>query len=278
MGKVNIRQTVGDSSAASDGQQQVRLFLDTEFFTFKGIPQLLSIALVSEAGQFIYMELPADERRALAPSRMNKFLKEQVLPQFDRIPEASTPTKDMPTRLLDWLGSLNASTTEVVYDYSTDYLLLERLLAAMPAPPATKLIPVHVGYALADPTGQAEAELMWQRVEAGFGIQRHHALADAMALVGRFRAIHGDPPQAVTHANSANMDGVQVLEVEAVVSVVLEEFELVHAETSQGVTLSIGEGTPGVHWTSLQVGQRLLCTAQFGAGTRVLHAKLVPPD
>ena len=278
MGQGNIRHTVSDSNAASDGQQQVRLFLDTEFSTFKGIPRLLSIALVSEAGQFIYMELPADELRALAPSRMNKFLKEQVLPQFGRIPEAPTPTKDMPTRLLDWLGSLNAGTTEVVYDYSTDYLLLEQLLAAMPAPPETKLIPVHVGYALADPTGQAEAELMWQRVEAGFGIKRHHALADAMALVGRFRAIHGDPPQAVTHANSANTDGVQVLEVEAVVSVVLEEFELVHAETSQGVTLSIGEGTPGVHWTNLQVGQRLLCTAQFGAGTRVLHAKLVPPD
>ena len=202
MGKLIDGLKVGAGQATPYGHRQRRLFLDTEFFTFKGVHRLLSFALVSETGPFIYMELVLGELQAVPSSRLNKFLKEQVLSQFGRVPESALPARDMPARLSDWLGSLNAGTVEVVYDYSVDYLLLEQLLAAMTAPPATRLIPVHVGYALSDPAGQAEAELTWQWVEDCFGIRRHHALADAMALGGRFLAIHGDPPKSGANRGS----------------------------------------------------------------------------
>lgn len=168
----------------------VRLFLDTEFTTIKGAPRLLSIGLISEAGELKYMEVAPDELRSIPSRRLTKFLRHEVLPQFGRIADSAVKVTDMPRQLFNWLNSLGADVVEVIYDFSTDYLLLEQLLGAMTELPAVHLIPVHFGYALSDPDGQAEAELSWQQTAMSLGIHRHHALADAMALSARYRAVH----------------------------------------------------------------------------------------
>lgn len=64
--------------------------------------------------------------------------------------------------------------------------------------------------------------------------------------------------------------------VEATVSVVLPEFELVKLELGNGDTLSIGKRTQGVDWRALKVGQRLLCLVEGEHATRVLRAELIP--
>lgn len=63
--------------------------------------------------------------------------------------------------------------------------------------------------------------------------------------------------------------------VEATVSVVLPEFELVKLELGNGDTLSIGKRTEGVDWRALNVGQRLLCLVEGEHATRVLRAELI---
>lgn len=64
--------------------------------------------------------------------------------------------------------------------------------------------------------------------------------------------------------------------VEATVSVVLPEFELVKLELGNGDTLSITKRTDGVDWRALKVGQRLLCLVEGEHATRVLRAELIP--
>ena len=64
--------------------------------------------------------------------------------------------------------------------------------------------------------------------------------------------------------------------VEATVSVVLPEFELVRLEVGNGDTLSIGKRAEGVDWRELKVGQRLLCLVQGEYATRVLRAEPIP--
>ena len=65
--------------------------------------------------------------------------------------------------------------------------------------------------------------------------------------------------------------------VEAVVTVVIEEFELVHADTVDGDTLSIGARTRGVDWRDLRIGQRLACQVEIGPLPRVLSAEVIDP-
>lgn len=64
--------------------------------------------------------------------------------------------------------------------------------------------------------------------------------------------------------------------VEATVSSVVPEFELVKLELGNGDTLSIGKRTDGVDWCDLKVGQRLLCLVEGEHATRVLRAELIP--
>lgn len=63
--------------------------------------------------------------------------------------------------------------------------------------------------------------------------------------------------------------------VVAVVTVLIEEFELVHLETPDGFTLSVGENTKGIDWRTLRVGQRLRCAVEGEHWSRVVSAELL---
>lgn len=66
--------------------------------------------------------------------------------------------------------------------------------------------------------------------------------------------------------------------VVATVAVVIEEFELVHLEGPDGLTLCIGEGSAGVDWRQLRLGQRLECEVEGEHAVRVVRARLLPSE
>lgn len=66
--------------------------------------------------------------------------------------------------------------------------------------------------------------------------------------------------------------------VVAEVAAVIEEFELVHLEGPDGLTLCIGEGTAGVDWRQLRLGQRLECEVEGEHAVRVVRARLLPSE
>lgn len=61
----------------------------------------------------------------------------------------------------------------------------------------------------------------------------------------------------------------------ATVSVLIPMFSVVHLETEDGMTLSIGEDTPGVDWNTLRVGQRVQCEVSGEHSSRVEYAQLL---
>lgn len=245
-------------------ESHIRVFLDTEFLTGTDGPLFLSAAFLTCHGIELYAERPKEEVEALLQHHPNDFVREQVLSQFDR--HESVQWAALPTELAKWLDRLGVEDVDMIYDYSNDYLLVEQLLAAHGAPLSTRLHPTHVGYLLDDADGNRAAESAWQALEFAKGLKRHHALADCYALRLRFDTVH--PP--------VQRREPKIIVVNATVSVVVQEFEIVHAETDDQLTLAIGEGVPGLDWRTLVVGQRLRCVVQTGAGTRVLKADVLP--
>lgn len=251
----------------------MRIFLDTEFVQGKRGPIFLSAAFLTNAGRTLYSEMPLDEARAVLARHPNRFVLEHVLPQFGV--KSGVPWAELPARLAAWLDELCAAEAEVVYDYNLDFLLVEQLLARMDVQPAIKLHSTHVGYLADDPDGKAAAEACWHALKVVEGIGQHHALADAYALRQKFTAVHGfqddgpvEPPFPVG----------EPFELAAVVTAVVQEFEIVHAETSAGRTLSIGEGTQGVPWRDLREGQAVVCECFASPAVRVVCVRLAVPD
>lgn len=71
------------------------------------------------------------------------------------------------------------------------------------------------------------------------------------------------------------MDRPKTRRMVGTVSVLIPMFELVHLETEDGRTLSIGEGTQGVDWRTLNEGQRVQCDVSGEHSLRVEFAQLL---
>ncbi|MBW8843593.1 MAG: hypothetical protein JF607_01290 [Burkholderiales bacterium] len=238
--------------------------LDTEFLQTPSGPCFLSAAFLGQDDSELYGERTREEVEALLQLHPNDFVSEQVLPQLGL--EPAVPWEGLAAQLVEWLDGLGAADVEMIYDYSGDYLLVEQLLAAAPRPPRARLHPTNVSYLLSDEDGLRAADSAWEMLESARGIKRHHALADAYSLRLRF---------AIVHPTVESME-TKTIEVFATVKFVVSEFEFVHAESDDGeLTLSIGEGTAGVGWRDLKVGQRLRCVARIGASTLVLSAEVL---
>lgn len=241
------------------------VFIDTEFLQTASGPCFISAAFLAQDDSQLYSERPREEVEALLQQHHSEFVREQVLPQFGR--EPGVPWAELPSRLVEWLDRLGAKDVDMVYDYGTDYLLVEQLLEVHGVPLKARLHPTNVSYLLADEDGRRAADSAWHVLGAVRGISRHHALADAYALRLRFATVH--PP--------VWDDTPRIVEVLVTVTVVVPEFELVRAESDDGeLTLSLGERTPGVDRRRLKVGQRLRCIVQLGGGTRVLKGEVLP--
>ena len=170
----------------------MRAFLDTEFIETPAGPQFLSVGMCLMDGREFYLEVEKHAVAALAGTYPSDFLQSNVLNQFGRTPEVQVSIYEMSRRFKAWVDGLGCTELEVVYDFSTDYVLIEQLVGQMDRAPRTRLVPTHVAYLLEDPDGIRAADESWAVVEFSRGLRRHHALADSLALAARFRAVHGD--------------------------------------------------------------------------------------
>jgi len=171
------------------GTKVVRLFLDAEFVDKKDDVQLLSIGLAGDDGEF-YAE---QDRASLGKLNAGKFIDTEVLPQLGRgIGLAGSPC-GIAKALVTWLNNFDADRIDVHYDFNLDYTLLEHVLMLVPGQLVPQLEPVHVAYLLEDADGIDAALRSWESSKASRNIQRHHALADAIALRARFLAVHANP-------------------------------------------------------------------------------------
>lgn len=167
------------------------IFIDCEF-TSIGVPELLSIGLVTDTGKELYVELAGESHLAGAST----FVLDTVAPQLGLIPDSVSTLPELGHLVGVWLLELVESDTaplDVAYDYHADFDLLERALQAAGLWDRLQKVlrPTHVGYLIGDDSVEAAIEASWMASFAANGIGRHHALADARALKCGFTAIHG---------------------------------------------------------------------------------------
>ena len=86
-----------------------------------------------------------------------------------------------------------------------------------------------------------------------------------------------DVDQAAFQVNDADLRALDksMATVEAVVTVVVPEFEKVEVETRDGRSFAIAQHTQGVPWASLRVGQRLSCRVRGMLTPEVVSASLL---
>lgn len=164
----------------------MRVFLDTEFSDLDE-PNLLSIGLASDDGDELYVELELGTDDARDRMRVtSSFVHEVVLPQWGRVPEAACSHRDMGRRAGEWLQRLaeRSGQLELVSDCRLDIELLEGALGH--AGVLHVLSKVSSRSIVAGVDERADAESLFERIARQRGLQRHHALADALAL----RAAH----------------------------------------------------------------------------------------
>ena len=90
-------------------------------------------------------------------------------------------------------------------------------------------------------------------------------------------AQRSDVNQAAIQVKDADLRALDksTATVEAVVTVVVPEFEQVEVETRDGRSFAITQHTEGVPWDTLRVGQRLSCRVRGMLTPEVVSASLL---
>ena len=141
------------------------VFLDTEFTDLLD-PRLISIGLVAESGEELYIEVPFSIKHC------SDFVREVVLPQLGKSPKAFCPLPLLRDRIITYLARVRDGEGDIIiaYDYSTDWWLLHDAMDQRP--------PGWVRNALVlSNMNELLIEEYWKRT----GESRHHALHDARA-------------------------------------------------------------------------------------------------
>lgn len=155
------------------------VFLDTEFTNFAK-PGLVSIALVAEDGQEFYAELVNCNS-----ADCSEFVREAVLPLLNRVSGAGCTQPVLTERLRSWFESLPEPAT-IIFDFEGDWLLLADALLGE----VHRQAPPNVGDAVHLASHTIDDPVFVQALNCAYTQQwpRHHALADARALMAGFRA------------------------------------------------------------------------------------------
>jgi len=95
-----------------------------------------------------------------------------------------------------------------------------------------------------------------------------------MASISAQHSGHGQTAFQVNDAELREHDN-SMSTVEAVVTVLLPEFEQVEVATFDGSAFAITEHTEGVSWASLRVGQKLSCRVRGTLTPEVVSASLL---
>lgn len=165
------------------------VFLDTACIpaSDEEAPTLLSVGLCTFGGAEFYAEVLTPVERAMS----DPFLRDCVLPQLGHGLGVRGAAATVAAAVVDWLDGLGNPTLDVCHDAPIDYRLFAQLLALAPRTPSAKLRTVPVAHLLDDQDGAQAADSRWSEIEADRGLKRHHALADAWALMARFEQVHG---------------------------------------------------------------------------------------
>lgn len=177
------------------------IFLDTEFTDFLN-PELLSLGLVTLDGREHYGELDLStetgQARVKASSDFVRY--GGVLTLWGRVPGAGGTEQEIGRRTGEWLLGLGAESNtrmEVAFDYSMDYELMKYAIrnAGLWEQVQEVVVPVNVNSITGTIDGElaAEACLCELGKRGGRGLQRHHALADALALRAAYVAVKAHP-------------------------------------------------------------------------------------
>lgn len=141
------------------------IFLDTEFTNLVK-PTLISIGLVAENGQELYLE-----NMEFRLEDCSEFVRKVVLPQLGKAPDSRVNRQELKKRLLGWFNQFNdCGGVIVASDYNGDWTLLCDAL--------DDEIPAWIGH------GNIWDHLNDLLVEQFFmetGLSDHHALHDAKA-------------------------------------------------------------------------------------------------
>lgn len=90
--------------------------------------------------------------------------------------------------------------------------------------------------------------------------------------------LQASPPPSAVELRRTLLPPGKPERVIAIVMAVVPEFELVRLEAAGDLNVSIGKRTPGIDWRELQVGQRVECDIEGEYATRVVRARLLPPE
>lgn len=148
----------------------MKIFIDAEFTDFLD-PRLISIGMVSDAGEEFYAEVPFPEAEASA------FVREAIIPQLGKHPDAFCELTDLGARVAEWLEDVRGSNEEVeiCFDYQTDWDLFADALNNS-VPPWCK--PRNVARNI--------NKLLRYAYHKKNGLPEHHALHDAHAARAAF--------------------------------------------------------------------------------------------
>lgn len=171
-------------------------FLDTEFTDLLH-PELLSIGLVDLDGHEHYSELDlACEAGQARVKTSSDFVRCGVLDLWGQVEGAKATPWEMGRRAGEWLlkragggqGDI-AGRIEVCFDYSTDFELMEYAIRDAGLWDAVRQVvrPVNVNAVTGTIEGELAAEECFRELSRR-GLQRHHALADAIALRAAYLA------------------------------------------------------------------------------------------
>lgn len=173
------------------------IFLDTEFTNLVS-PALLSFSMVSLKGLEIYAELdlvqdPIGQMRLRASS---DFTRGTVISQFNRIANSKCSTWELGNRAGEWLiarATDAGGKIILAYDYDDDFALLRDAMrdASIWDRVRPLLDPKNIDKITGRVEGAMAAEASWLESSLYRGLQRHHALADALALRAAWRTVCG---------------------------------------------------------------------------------------
>ena len=144
---------------------QKMVFLDTEFTDLLD-PRLISIGLVAESGEELYVEVPFSFKHC------SDFVREAVLPQLGKVPEAFCPAPLLHDRIVTYLARVRDGQGDIIIacDYTTDWWLLhEAMIHGLPSWIRNALVWSNLD------------ELLIEEYWAKTRESRHHALHDARA-------------------------------------------------------------------------------------------------
>lgn len=147
------------------GKDFLNIFVDTEFTDLVD-PVLISLGMVSDRGEELYIEVPYPKEKCSA------FVRETVLPLLGREPHAAIALDDAYLHIHKWLEIVRRGNEDIFLctDYHVDWELFCKLMDNRP--------PAWVHH---KPVAQDINELLLYSFHKRTGLPEHHALYDARA-------------------------------------------------------------------------------------------------